>query len=135
MRQHHRVYLLVSSAVVVLALLLEVRADQRVAFCFLPDHPLPHTCLARMVFESGCPGCGLTRSLIQLAHGNWCAAFAQHRLGWLMAGTILLQFPYRVLALRQADGEMPGSSAVRYAGFVLVFLLVANWLLDIVLLD
>jgi hypothetical protein len=89
----------------VVLLALEVRPDQRVAFRGLPQYPLPETCFSRAWFRVKCPGCGLTRSLIYLAQADWDASLRVHRLGWLLAVAVLLQFPYRTLAL--TSGERP----------------------------
>src|SRR5260370_1141179 len=79
------------------------------------------------------PGRGLTRSFVHLAHGDWLAAWRCHRLGWLLALAVLLQLPYRVLALRRADKPLLGPSGCRRIAWLLVFLLIGNWLFDLVL--
>ena len=61
---------------------------------------LPQTCFSRSWLGVKCPGCGLTRSIIHLAEGDWQASWRDHRLGGLFAIVIALQIPYRLLALR-----------------------------------
>jgi len=41
-------------------------------------------CPVRHLLGIPCPGCGMTRSLLFLAHGDWRAAVAQHPLGPLL---------------------------------------------------
>ena len=131
LRRRHWFMLLVSSAVVLLALLLRVRPDQRVEFAWLPGVPLPQTCLSRAWFGIECPGCGLTRSFIYLAHGDWRASLAEHRLGWLFVLATLIQFPYRIAALVRKDGLVVSLRLTSCFGYALIVLLIANWVLNV----
>lgn len=126
-RQRHGFFLALATVIAVLAWSLEVRPDERVAFRGFSHWPLPHSCYSRAVFGVPCPGCGLTRSFVYLARGNWQAAWQEHRLGWLVAGIVALQFPYRLWALLQC-----GSVALspRYAtafAVVLAIVMFVNW--------
>lgn len=110
-----------------LALLLEVRPDERVAFRGFSQWPLPHSCYSRSVFGVPCPGCGLTRSFIYLVRGDWQSAWREHRLGWLLAVIVALQFPYRLWALSRG-GQVALSP--RYAtafAVVLAIVMFVNW--------
>lgn len=126
-RQRHREMLFFAFVVVVGAAVLEVRPDQRVAFRGLSSTPLPPSCVSHELFGIPCPGCGLTRSIIYLAHGQWRASLAMHRLGWLMALAALLQIPYRIQALRQDDATYLPPRFTRGFGKTLVALLMINW--------
>lgn len=128
--RRHREVLVVVGLVVVLSLLLDVRADDRVAVAGLAGYPLPPLCMSRAWFGVKCPGCGLTRSLVHLAHGRWLESWQAHRLGGLMAAVILFQFPYRVAALRRGRAPL-GPAFARAVGRLLTALLVANWLWDV----
>ncbi|HIQ20041.1 MAG TPA: DUF2752 domain-containing protein [Planctomycetes bacterium] len=128
LRRHHRMMLALSAAVVVLAATLHVRPDGRVALCFLPRLPLPPTCFSRIVLGTSCPACGLTRSFVHLAHGHVQAAWQAHRLGWLMALAVLLQFPYRTVALASRNPRPLGTRLPQFFGWGLIALLVLNWL-------
>ena len=97
MRRHGQM-LAIACAILVLSLLLQVRSDDHAAFCFLPDWPIPSSCPSQVIFGVDCPGCGLTRSFIHMAHGDWHRAFAKHRVGWLIALAVVLQIPYRLAA-------------------------------------
>ena len=113
-RQRHGFFLALATLVAVLAWSLEVRPDERVAFRGYSQWPLPHSCYSRAVFGVPCPGCGLTRSFIYLARGDWRSAWQEHRLGWLLAGIVALQFPYRVWALARG-GRTPMNASVTTA--------------------
>ncbi len=128
----HRHVLCASLAVISLAFLLEVHADQRVAFRFLPGVPLPETCPSRTLFHVDCPGCGLTRSFVHLAHGNWRASWKIQHAGMFLALAVLLQIPYRVAALRTPTGLPLGTSFPKLFGTLLVILLLVNWLMNLI---
>ena len=132
MRRRHQSMLLVACGVVLLTFLLQVRGDQRVEFRWLPGYPLPQTCAARGFFDIDCPACGLTRSLIHLSRNDWQASFAVHRLGWLMAVAVMLQFPYRIFAILCGCDLPLGLRVPTLFGWALILLLVVNWILGIV---
>src|SRR5262245_8168583 len=106
--QWHRAVLVLSCAILALARALVVLPDDRIALRGLPAYPLPQCCASRVWLGLRCPGCGLTRSIIQLAGGDRRASWHDHRLGGLMAAVIAFQIPYRLLALRRPD--RPGIS-------------------------
>ena len=111
--------LAIACAVVILAFVLVEVSDGRVAVRGFIRYPFPETCLPRSLFGVKCPGCGLTRSIIHLAEGNWRASWRSHRLGGLMAVLILLQVPYRLLALRRPDRPMIPMRWLVVFGYVL----------------
>lgn len=104
----------------------------RVAFRGLVNCPLPHTCVSRVIFGWKCPGCGLTRSVIHLAEGDWRSSWHSHRLGMLMAALIVLQVPYRLLAMRRPGRPLIPAGCMCAAGLVLIALLLLNWLAEVV---
>jgi hypothetical protein len=122
-----REMLAVAGAIVVLAFLLQVRTDERVALRGLPGYPLPQLCTARAWFGTKCPGCGLTRSFIYLARGDWSASWREHRLGWLLAAAVLLQFPYRLACLARPGHRLPSPRVAQAFGYALIAALIANW--------
>lgn len=127
----HREMLVAAVAVVGLAFLLEVHSDQRVALSFLPGCPLPETCPSRGLLHVDCPGCGLTRSFIFLAHGAWRDSWNVHHVGWVLALATILQIPYRLAALCSRSGVPLGSSFPKLFGTLLVVLLIVNWLVNL----
>jgi hypothetical protein len=127
----HRTILIVSCGVVALALLLHVRSDQRVEFIALPGLPMPQMCWSRSLFGTKCPGCGLTRSVVYLAHGDWRASLAMHRLGIFMAAVILAQFPYCAVGLIWKKDYPLGRRFAAIFAWSLIALLIGNWLFDV----
>ena len=87
-------FLVGSLAVVALALVLDVRG-QRVV---LPvwGVPLPESCWFKRLTGMVCPGCGLTRSVICLVHGDFLGAWHFNPGGYLFSALVAAQLPYRI---------------------------------------
>ena len=130
--KHHRFYLWLAVVVVMLAFLLTVRSDQRVALRPLPRIVLPESCQSRIWFGMDCPGCGLTRSFIHLAHGDWASSLRIHRAGWILAIATLLQIPYRLHALFGSGRWLLSPIATKAVQWGLISVLILNWLFNIV---
>lgn len=127
-RRRHREMLFFAAVLVLGGLSLDVRSDQRVIVRGLSSMPFPPSCLSKELLGIPCPGCGLTRSVVYLAHGQWRESLAMHRLGWLMALGALLQFPYRILALRREDAEFLSPRTRNVIAKSFVTLLMLNWI-------
>jgi hypothetical protein len=71
------------------------------AFVFSPDHVEdgPVICPFRRLTGLPCPGCGLTRSWVYLAHGRWHDGFAAHPFGVVAAVAALALVVAVVLAV------------------------------------
>jgi hypothetical protein len=130
--RRHREVLAAACAVWILAFALHELPDGRVAVRGVPQAPLPQTCASRAFFGIRCPGCGLTRSIIHVAEGDWRASWRAHRLGGLLAAVIALQIPYRLLALRRPDRPVIAARWQIVIGYALIALLLGNWLVDLV---
>ncbi len=57
---------------------------------------LPDACWSRRIFGIACPGCGLTRSFVALAHGGVQSAFYFNPLGPILFAVCFFQIPYRL---------------------------------------
>lgn len=130
--RRHREMLAVSLIVLVLAFAMVELPGGRVAVRGLTAYPLPPSCATRSLMGVRCPGCGLTRSFIHLAEGDWRASWQSHRLGWLMAASVLFQLPYRLLALRRRGTSPIPARWLAVLSGVLIALLIINWLADVV---
>jgi hypothetical protein len=129
--RRHREVLAVACAVGVLAVVLVENPVGRVSVRGFPQYPLPQTCASQSLLGVKCPGCGLTRSIIHLAEGDWQASWRAHRLGGLMAAVIALQVPYRLLALRRPERPLIAPRWQAILGYALIVLLIGNWLVDV----
>jgi hypothetical protein len=122
--------LLVSSALVMLAAaILSVRGEKQVVLPVL-GLPLPELCYWRTTLGMDCPGCGLTRCFISMAHLNVARAWHFSPVGILLFGAVAFQVPYRLVQLRrinrfQRELEVPG---LPYIMLAICVLLIVQWL-------
>jgi hypothetical protein len=103
---YHGVWLALSSAALLLALVLSVRDGSQVLVP-LVDVPLPELCMLRRTTGLCCPGCGLTRCFIAAAHGNLAAAWSYNPAGLFVFGLVALQIPFRSLQLWRLRRGLP----------------------------
>ena len=82
--------------VLCLAAFLEV-ASQDTGQVMLGQWTLPELCQSKRVFQVNCPGCGLTRSFIYMAHGDVPAAFRIHAVGAMMFVGVIVAIPFFIL--------------------------------------
>jgi hypothetical protein len=70
--------------------------------------PLPELCYFRRGVGLDCPGCGLTRSFIALAHGEIARAWQFNPAGLLLFPLVAFQIPYQAAQLlRLKSGRQP----------------------------
>lgn len=117
-RTNHGTILWLSIAVVLAAATLRISASDRVYLPALEAYPLPQICSLRRLTGYPCPGCGMTRSFISMAHVQFSAAFSYHPLGPLLFLATVAQIPYRLWRLRssaqgtgRSGGECQSDSA------------------------
>ncbi len=127
--------ILASLAVVGTASLLDIRGERRVQ---LPGEgwTVPELCTYHRLTGYDCPGCGMTRSFISMAHGQWQRAWHYHPFGSILFLYIAAQIPFHIWQiLRQRWGRTllrvePWHSRLVIA-FLILFLGFAIWrLLD-----
>lgn len=130
LRSRHRTMLVLSILILVLSFILSIDGSgtESVAWWGIE---LPPLCGSRYWFNAECPGCGLTRSFVALAHLEFGQSFAFHRLGWLIWLAVVLQLPYRVYSL----GELHYKTVQRrwpvWFGNFLIAALLGNWILKV----
>ena len=95
---HHVVLLILPIVVVGMSLLLNVQGERRVVIPYV-NVPLPALCTWQRLTDRPCPGCGLTRCFISMAHGDVAGAWQFHPLGVFLFGLLLVQVPYRGVQL------------------------------------
>lgn len=95
-------YILIASSIVLgLALLLSVPGTAREEDVIVPilNQPLPPLCSSKILFDRECPGCGLTRCFISMAHGDFARAWFFNPAGVYFFVLVLAQLPYRAWQL------------------------------------
>lgn len=83
---------------------------------------LPDLCPVRVLTHIPCPGCGMSRSLVCCAHGEFPRAFWLHPLGPLFF-TLLIGF----VLLRLLPKLQPSPKLVHVGAGVLVVLMLSLW--------
>ena len=130
-RRRHWEMLVVAVLVLVGSFALQMRSREQVGLIFTTDWVLPPLCLAREWFGVSCPGCGLTRSFIHLARGDFQASWDCHRIGWLLAVFVVLQIPYRIHGLCRRDQVLLPAKIRKWIANCLIGLLIGNWLIGL----
>jgi hypothetical protein len=104
--------LLLIGSVLVLALAasLQIENGARVVVPSL-GLVLPEVCTFRRLLDLPCAGCGLTRSFISLAHGDFLGGLSYHPMGPLLFAIVMLQPPTRCMRLWQFYRGRPLLSA------------------------
>lgn len=101
-RFEHLIILGISVACIAGAFLLHGSPDGRL---WLPvplvraEVPLPDTCWSRRLLGISCPGCGLTRSFVAMAHGRLRQALDFNLMGPFLYMLCWCQIPYRLIEI------------------------------------
>ena len=97
----HTTLLVLCASALSLAFLL-APGTERVA---IAGWEIPEICFWKNLFGWSCPGCGMTRSWVYLAHGDWSAALRMNVLGPILFLAAVIQVPlsgYRLFRLWRA---------------------------------
>lgn len=102
----HWVMLAICSTVLIASFALNFQAGETV---YLPwgDLAVPPSCGMKLFWGVNCPGCGLTRSFILLAHGDLAGSLAYNPSGILLFAVVLFQVPYRLGQLWRVRRGLP----------------------------
>jgi len=94
---------------------------------------VPGVCMWRQYTGLDCPGCGLSRCFICLAHGDLAAAVHYHPFGVVLFVMVVAQLPYRGFQLgRIARGRDPWTHPLLTVSvWLLLAGLIVQWLLKI----
>ena len=96
------------ASVLLLSAFLSLGSEPGQVLLPLLNRPLPPLCQMKMLTGLDCPGCGLTRSFIALAHGQWRDSFRFNPAGPLWFAFLAIQIPYQALQLhRISRGKRP----------------------------
>jgi hypothetical protein len=130
-RELHVVFLVLSLAVLAVAALLSVRGPTEVDLP-LVGQSLPVLCHWKRLTGIDCPGCGMTRCFVALAHGDFASAWRFNPAGILLFILVAAQVPYRSLQLwRLARGQneltLRRLTSVRVAALLVAMFLQWFW--------
>lgn len=130
-RLYHIILLALSSGVLLAAVMLSVRDRSQVVLPVL-QLPVPELCMMRRLVGIDCPGCGLTRCFISLAHGDLAAAWSYNPAGLWLFLIMAFQIPFRTYQLwriRRGLSEIILPWALQITFGILAIGLIAQWAL------
>lgn len=113
-------YFCLALAVIALSFLMSAPGQEQV---YLPGlrAPLPGLCVTKSTVGIDCPGCGLTRCFISLAHGKFERAWHFNPAGFLFFVVVAAQLPLRLMQIVRIR---TGRDVLRWPAF--------NWILGAV---
>lgn len=95
---------------------------------------LPDVCIFQNLTGLPCPGCGLTRSMTAVLHGDLSSSWTYHRLGLITLAYIILQLLTNVLFLTISNWREKLQTAGKYLNRGILFLGVlffVNWAINL----
>lgn len=109
----------------------------RLPMPFISEKPcLPEVCMSSRVLGVSCPGCGLTRSFVAVAHGRWIHAFHCNPMGPILFVICVLQLPYRFMEYygigRSVEWWMAVKGRLDLVTWFVVVGLVGQWLVRMI---
>ncbi len=117
-----RSLLFLCGAILILSSVLGINAQGQVYLPPFENFGGPTICATKALFHRDCAGCGITRSLVSLGHGNWRASLFYHPAGIAFYGFLWAQVVFQFGALRRLKNGQSGgcSHALTYYGYALV---------------
>lgn len=117
--------------------LLETTADRRVLLRGT-NLALPETCTFHRIFGIDCPGCGLTRTFVNLSAGNWLVAAERNPVGVAGYLVMIAQLPLALCHFiqRKRCGSVVWKTVVSWNQRIIVvwlFSLLGQWLIRMTL--
>lgn len=107
----------ITFAVCVIVMVLSVLMTPSTGFLHLGPLEIPEMCTFRRFLGVECPGCGLTRSFVFMAHLRPVDAFLMNKLGPPLFLLAAAQIPYRLYHLyRVWPGDDSGQAEPPVAG-------------------
>jgi len=127
---HQAAWMIASLVAISLALVLDVR-NQHVVFPTW-GFALPESCWFKRLTGMECPGCGLTRSVVSLVHGNFLDAWHFNPGGYLFFAIFVVQVPYRIAQICRVNRGLSPWCAAKLApviACVAALILLLQWLI------
>ena len=126
----HLVLLLISAGILLAAFVL--KTDGLAVYLPLLNQPLPEACVLRRLTGLSCPGCGLTRCFISLAHGEISSAWSYNPAGLWLFAVIASQIPlrsYQLWRIYRGRSELVLHNLGAIALALFAVILVVQWVL------
>ena len=116
------IVLVVCSVILVAGRLIEVEDDR----VLMGGMEAPSVCWVPSALPEGCPGCGLSRSVVAFCRFRWVASFGYHPAGILFGLLLVSQVIYRLACLLGVRGDRLRTWAPRASSCVMLFVVVVS---------
>lgn len=103
----HTFALLVSLGLVIAPLFMVLTPEKHCRLLW-QEEAMPKLCGLKLLTGHDCPGCGMTRCFVCMAHGDVVQAVKFHPWGAAFYVFLLIQIPYRLYALYRIHANLPG---------------------------
>lgn len=126
---HHWVFLVMASGVVAASLACSIRGREQVILPIL-NTAVPGSCTFRRLTDLPCPGCGMTRAFISLAHGRLADAWSFNPAALVFFAVVVFQIPYRIFQISRIRRGLAEHRFVAFDHWVLVgvvVILLVQW--------
>ncbi len=122
-------FLILSALILAASFFLRLPQDGKIYLPFVEGVAVPGLCHSRELLGIPCPGCGLTRCFVSLAHGQLVRAWQFNPAGILLFAFLVFQIPYRVVQLCQIHaGRRPWYLGnMNWFGYLVLAILLAQW--------
>lgn len=131
----HVLILAICALVIVASAALSLRPDSQSLASPLGGE-LPSLCWSRSLFNVECPGCGMTRAFVAIAHGDFSAAWRYNPASFAWFVAVAWQIPWRMFLIHQArKGREPAwlGAAAATTWTVLIAACLLQWLVRLMM--
>jgi len=131
-RASHITYLAIFLVFILAPFLFELHPTSTQPLTFFGYAP-PPGCPSQYYFHLECPGCGITRSFVAFAHGEWALSWHYHRIGILLYLFFAARVPVHAwLLYRPKSAAHPLLEGVyNVSAWIMIALLLLNWLVGL----
>jgi hypothetical protein len=94
---------------------------------------IPHVCLVKEVIGIPCPGCGIIRSIVELANFRFLSSIHYNPVGVFVVFSIFSQTLSRLLLIAGFLSQRFIDNQTKIINTLVITLLLANWLINLIL--
>lgn len=129
-KKTHLTYVILFAMLILLPFLFSFQKGEVNKVTFF-KFKIPSPCITKNVFKRDCPGCGLTRSFVKIAQGEFREAFRFNRISILLYIFFISAMAFHAYCLYKLPNPIPEKlgRTKRIFSNLMIFFILANWLL------